>query len=682
MGPSQTHLPADSIARPRRRALLLATTAYSDPGLAALRALAGDVDALADVLADGSIGEFEVTRLVDRATEDVKQEIEGFFGDARRDDLLLLYFSCHGVLSQSRLYFATATTALKRLRATAIEDTFVNDVMQDSRARSIVLVLDCCYSGAFGEGLQPKSALTADVEHRFEGRGRVTLSASTALEYAFEEADPATGIDELEPAAPGSLFTGCLVQGLASGDADIDGDGHISLDDLYDYVSQRMREDGVHQTPGMAGDVRGEIVIARSRRRAALAAELQQAVDSPLDGVREGAVTELAELLRSADPRVAQAARAALERLARDDSQRVSARASVAVRPPPRMEPPPLVGSSPGEPPPYRRRWLRVRIPRLTRSGGGKPHRVGSEGLPPLTDRELTRVRKERAIEPVTGTTDRADTADVVDCTVFAPERVRPSQTVFVQVFAHLLKQAWDVSLLAKSFDRAARPRAVRSLASPIPRGCQLIFELRMPAATVEDPVQTLVWRGRPESVQFAVRLQGIPAREYIGTIVVRRDIWPVGHVKFKLDIDPVAAAASHLVPVGDQARCYTRAFLSYASEDRPKVIDRVQMLRLIQIEYFQDLLGLDPGERWQRRLYDEIERSDLFILFWSGRARASKWVRRETQHALAHRAGKEFGTPEICPVIVEGPPVAPPWKELADLHFNDALVYFKAGHP
>mgnify|MGYP003494169822 CR=1 FL=1 len=33
---------------------------------------------------------------------------------------------------------------------------------------------------------------------------------------------------------------------------------------------QRMRDGDAHQTPGMAGDVRGEIVIARSRRGADL----------------------------------------------------------------------------------------------------------------------------------------------------------------------------------------------------------------------------------------------------------------------------------------------------------------------------------------------------------------------------------------------------------------------------
>ena len=152
------------------------------------------------------------------------------------------------------------------------------------------------------------------------------------------------------------------------------------------------------------------------------------------------------------------------------------------------------------------------------------------------------------------------------------------------------------------------------------------------------------------------------------------------GPRQVKLDIEPAAAGRSALAPVGDQAKRYTRAFLSYASADRPKVLDRVQMLRLLRVDYFQDLLTLEPGERWEQRLFEEIERSDLFILFWSRQARASKWVRRETRHALGFRAG-ELGAPEICPVIVEGPPVARPWRELADLHFNDSLLYIKAGH-
>jgi hypothetical protein len=65
----------------RRRALLVATASYSDPGLAALRAPVGDVQALAGVLRDDAIGGFEVSELIDRPTEEIKREIEGFFDE-------------------------------------------------------------------------------------------------------------------------------------------------------------------------------------------------------------------------------------------------------------------------------------------------------------------------------------------------------------------------------------------------------------------------------------------------------------------------------------------------------------------------------------------------------------------------------------------------------------------------
>ena len=323
----------------RRRALLVAAATYSDPALAALRAPTGDVAALATVLGDEAIGGFEVSQLIDRPTEDLRREIETFFGDARPQDLLLFYVSGHGVLSQSRrFYFATANTSLALLRSTAIEDGFVNDVMQSSRARSIVLVLDCCHSGAFGKGLAPKGTTTVDVEHRFEGRGRVTLSASTELEYAFEE----TEVNPLDPAAPGSLFTRSVVEGLRSGEADIDEDGRITVDDLYDYVCRRVRERAAHQTPGMAGDVRGQIVLARSARQAVLPPDLVRAVASNMAGIRAGAVSELAALLRSGGPE-SNTARAALERLAADDSRSVATAAATALGRPPPTEPRPAV---------------------------------------------------------------------------------------------------------------------------------------------------------------------------------------------------------------------------------------------------------------------------------------------------------------------------------------------------
>ena len=144
-----------------RHALLVATNIYEDPALKELRAPAGDASALREVLADPSIGDFHVREpLIDRPSYVINEEIEGFFCDADLTDLLLLYVSCHGVRGPGgRLYFATRNTKMGRLFLTAVGESHVNNSMGQSRARSIVLMLDCCHSGAF-RGSDHKSAKT------------------------------------------------------------------------------------------------------------------------------------------------------------------------------------------------------------------------------------------------------------------------------------------------------------------------------------------------------------------------------------------------------------------------------------------------------------------------------------------------------------------------------------------
>ena len=100
-------------------------------------------------------------------------------------------------------------------------------------------------------------------------------------------------------------------------------------------------------------------------------------------------------------------------------------------------------------------------------------------------------------------------------------------------------------------------------------------------------------------------------------------------------------------------------------------------MLPLVGVRYFQDVLDLEPGDRWLRRLEFGIDECDLFLLFWSSQAKGSKFVRQEVDHALKRRGGDDLSPPEIKPVIIEGPPVIEPWEELAHLHFDDRLVYF-----
>ena len=308
----------------KKSALIIANFQYEDQVLQQLIAPAQDAEALAAVLGNPDIGGFEVQTLLNEPSHVVSERIEAFYADRKRDDLLLLYFSGHGVKDEDgQLYFATRNTQHKLLRSTAVWANFVNDVMFRSRSRRQVLLLDCCYSGAFARGMVAKGSKDVGTRDHFEGRGRVVLTASDAMQYSFEGG-------EVKGEGVRSIFTQSLVRGLETGEADLDGDGLVTLDDLYDYIHDRVTDEMPQQSPGKwAFDVQGEIIIARNPRPPIvkvgnLPPELREAIESPLVGVRVGAVQELERLLRGKNKALVMAAKEALVSLKEDDSRQVS----------------------------------------------------------------------------------------------------------------------------------------------------------------------------------------------------------------------------------------------------------------------------------------------------------------------------------------------------------------------
>jgi hypothetical protein len=315
-----------------RHALIVANYDYQDAGLRRLRAPAHDAEQLARVLRDPAIGAFQVHTVLNESAPAINEAVEDFFADRKPEHLLLLYFSGHGVKDEDgELYFAAAPTKLNRLGATAVAADFVNRRMNRSRSRRIVLLLDCCYAGAFERGMVARAGTGVALEQQFSGRGRAVITASSAMEYAFE------GQELTDNRSPGpSVFTSALIEGLETGDADRDQDGYIGLDELYDYVYERVRSHTPHQTPGKwTFDLQGDLHIARRgqpvTRPAPLPHGLQEAVDHPLAGVRAGAVEELKRLIQTKHAGLALAAKLALERLVDDDSRTVSAAAAAAL---------------------------------------------------------------------------------------------------------------------------------------------------------------------------------------------------------------------------------------------------------------------------------------------------------------------------------------------------------------
>ncbi|MEH1802696.1 MAG: SUMF1/EgtB/PvdO family nonheme iron enzyme [Nostoc sp.] len=225
-------------------ALLIGISEY-EPGLNPLPNAVKDVEAMRRVLVNPEMGDFaeaDVTVLKNPQRQDMEDAIYNLYAHRQKDDLLLFYFSGHGVRVESGdFYFSTSITRKnqgKLIPTSAVAATNVHSWMNQSNSRRLVVILDCCFSGAFAKGWTPKDTGIIDLQQHLGGEGRAILTASTSTQYAFES-------DGLEL----SVYTHYLVEGIEKGAADIDGDGLIAVDELHRYAKSKVQEASPAMTP-------------------------------------------------------------------------------------------------------------------------------------------------------------------------------------------------------------------------------------------------------------------------------------------------------------------------------------------------------------------------------------------------------------------------------------------------
>jgi uncharacterized protein YecA (UPF0149 family) len=319
---------------PKRLALLVATDSHQHRGFRQLRSPRADAAALQRVLEDPAVGGYSVKVLSNTASHLVNQAIDGFLAGAIAQDMVLLYFSGHGFKDDAgRLYFITEDSRPELLASTAVSANFVRERLDNCRSRSKIVLLDCCYAGAFPPGTVPRAGEAVDILARLGGRGSAVMTASSAIQHAFEAGNSAssTTTEILTP----SVFTSALIDGLTTGNADLNGDGLIDFDELYEYVYKRVQDELPQQTPGRRSDVEGRLYVAVSPKGVLptqLPSEINQSISNPLASVRLAAVTDLTALCFGASPSTLLAVRIALGKLRDDDSRKVAAAAQAALK--------------------------------------------------------------------------------------------------------------------------------------------------------------------------------------------------------------------------------------------------------------------------------------------------------------------------------------------------------------
>ena len=225
-------------------ALLIGVGNYEHPDdLKPLVSAPKDVAAMQRILLNAQMGEFsEVIPLIDPDPMQMQEAIETLYRDREKDDLVLLFFSGHGIKDDSgKLYFSTRVTRKtpkgELVKSTAVPARFVQEIMGNSRSRRQVMILDCCFSGAFDPALNAKDDGSVDLQN-LGAEGRVVLTSSSSTEYSFEQQG-----SEL------SIYTRFLVEGIETGAADRDNDGKVSVRELHEYATKKVHETAPKMNP-------------------------------------------------------------------------------------------------------------------------------------------------------------------------------------------------------------------------------------------------------------------------------------------------------------------------------------------------------------------------------------------------------------------------------------------------
>ena len=194
--------------------------------------------------------------LTDGTETEIRLAIARFLSGRSPDDTVLLYLACHAIRDRARLYFAATDTWLRYPQRSALPAAAVIGELDRCAAGNRLLILDCCFSGGFAE---EKGELDVAAELALEGRGIAVLSGSRAREYSYEGRP-------IGPELPRSVFTEGLAVGLATGAADADGNGIVTVAEAYNYAYRYVSQNTPRQAPQYyLEDGHGEIVLARGQ---------------------------------------------------------------------------------------------------------------------------------------------------------------------------------------------------------------------------------------------------------------------------------------------------------------------------------------------------------------------------------------------------------------------------------
>lgn len=237
------------LARPGSRAVVVGTgTHVSGSGLPGISSAAATVTAVRDTLIR------QCGMDAGHAIAVPDPESPSVFLDAvsqaaeEAEDVLVLYYVGHGLVNLAGEFFLATRATTDRevmLPAEALPFPAVRGALSSGRARHVVAVLDCCFSGRAPGDFATAAADTFELTGR---QGSYLLTATSATEQALApEGEPYT------------VFSGALLEFLRDGDPKAP--RGLRLNDAYDYLERTLQSRGAPAPQRrLSGDAGGLVV--------------------------------------------------------------------------------------------------------------------------------------------------------------------------------------------------------------------------------------------------------------------------------------------------------------------------------------------------------------------------------------------------------------------------------------
>jgi helicase len=236
------------------RAIFVGINKHTDPTIPELSGARPDAMALWALFTD-TIGDLTARLLVDeRGTHtEVSQAILGTLSAAQEDDVIIISFAGHGSPDGSLILFDTEVADLP---GTALSMIALAEAFKSTKARVVLCILDCCFSGQAPARVLETAARTrnAFALAGIYGEGRILLAACATSEAAWEQ--PGTGH---------GLLTYATIEALSGGQGE-----SVSFPEVAGEIMRLTRVEaeriGVTQTPVFLGSVQGGLTFPVLKR--------------------------------------------------------------------------------------------------------------------------------------------------------------------------------------------------------------------------------------------------------------------------------------------------------------------------------------------------------------------------------------------------------------------------------